>query len=138
MQQFQYNHTDLDIFFRQLTFLDVQQALHTFESDPCPCCHLLRMYSSSRSFLPLARRGRPYPPSRRSTHLLCSNCMKIKRQQQNEILKSSSRHNYQPHPSPILAGAWKIKTSDDQTSHLSYKTGHSSTETGKKTKIFFE
>jgi len=40
----------------------------------------------------LARRGRPHHSSR-TRHVLCKNCLKIKRKQENDILKKSSLHS---------------------------------------------
>ncbi|CAF1355826.1 unnamed protein product [Adineta ricciae] len=98
-----------DGFCRQLTLTDVDRALYALQVNPvlvekhsnssfssesstisnkqeeCGCCRLRQSNNSSRSFLPLARRGRPYFSSR-SRRSLCTNCTEIKRQQQLNIL----------------------------------------------------
>ena len=56
------------------------------------CCRLLRFHKSPGLSLPLARRGRPHVSSR-SSRLLCKNCLKIKQQQQNDILLRDQQYN---------------------------------------------
>ncbi|CAF4739395.1 unnamed protein product, partial [Rotaria sp. Silwood1] len=108
------------------------------------CCRLLRSNTSSRSFLPLARRGRSLF-SARPHHLLCTNCTKIKHQQQLDILqnqqqKISSNHTFQITINLDLSSqeqialnnqqyqssqtlVWNINTSDRNTIDLTYDTG---------------
>jgi len=58
----------------------------------CNCCRLVRSDKSSRLLLPLARRGRPYLSSR-SRRILCKNCLKIKRKQENDLLEKQEELN---------------------------------------------
>lgn len=151
---------------RELTSFDVDRALYPLKinerstkqgknifqrkksmicfSIECDCCRFLRAHSS----LPLARRGRPHISSR-SHRLLCSNCTKIKRQQQIDILKTQEKYpsnsiyqtlinfnisseeqlalnNHQYQSSQMLV--WKI---DGNTIDVSYDTD-SLTENDKK------
>jgi hypothetical protein len=59
--------------------------IEIYSTIECGCCCLLR---SSRSLLPLARRGRPHFPTH-SHRLLCFNCTEIKRKQQIDILQNT-------------------------------------------------
>jgi hypothetical protein len=63
-----------------ISYLESQSTIE------CGCCRFVRCDKSSRLVLPLARRGRPHISSR-PHRLLCKNCLKIKRKQQNDILK---------------------------------------------------
>lgn len=77
------------------------------------CCHLVRSDKSSRSLLPLARRGRPHHPSR-IRHVLCKNCLKIKRKQENDILKTQNLSS----ESNIFDTITDLnQPSDDETKH---------------------
>ena len=119
----------------------------------CDCCRL-RSNLSARSFLPLARRGRPHFPSR-SQRSLCANCTEIKRQQQLDIVQNHPKHHsnqvfqitinlsLSPDEQNALSNddyqagqmlAWKINTSDGNTIDLSYDT-NSLNESEKKTLI---
>lgn len=126
---------------RQLTSIDVDQALHTLKMNQnesttkCDCCRLLRTNPQSGLFLPLARRGRPYF-STRPHRVLCSNCMKIKREQKTNILQNHiyqtiinfdlsseeqialNNHQYQT-PKMLV---WKMNNSNENTIDLSYDT----------------
>lgn len=62
-----------------------------------PCCRLLRSEDSSRLSFPLARRGRPFKPSR-SRQILCKTCLKIKREQENIILENDQQRLQNPSP----------------------------------------
>ncbi|CAF2605623.1 unnamed protein product [Rotaria sp. Silwood2] len=160
------NSEKFDDLCRKLTLTDVDQALFTLKinsnssrkrkissdnetstillEEEYDCCRLLRSNPSFGSFLPLARRGRSLF-SARPHHLLCSNCTKIKHQQelhilQNEKQKFPANHafqitinldlsseeqialnNHQYQSSQTLV--WNINTSDRNTIDLSYDTG---------------
>ncbi|CAF0975716.1 unnamed protein product [Rotaria sordida] len=160
------NSEKFDDLCRKLTSTDVDQALFTLKINPnaspqqtissdneistmlyeqeYDCCRLLRSNTSSRSFLPLARRGRSFF-STRSHRLLCSNCTKIKHQQELDILQNSqekfhSNHTYQITINLDLSSdeqlalnnhqyqssqtlVWNINTSNRNLIDISYDTG---------------
>ncbi|CAF3771417.1 unnamed protein product [Rotaria socialis] len=100
---------------RKLTLMDVDQALHTLKIhsnssrkrtlssndttstrvfvQEYDCCRLRQASSSSHLLLPLARRGRSVFSSR-SNRLLCSNCTKLKQQQQIDILQRQEKQKF--------------------------------------------
>ncbi|CAF1478304.1 unnamed protein product [Adineta ricciae] len=131
---------------RQLTLTDVDQALYALQVNPvlvekhsnssfsselsamldkqeeCDCCRLRRSNDSSRSFLPLARRGRPYFSSR-SRRSLCTNCTEMKRQQQLDILPALS----QLHSNQIFQLTINMNLSSDEQNALNdnqYQSSH--------------
>ncbi|CAM4857885.1 unnamed protein product [Rotaria socialis] len=143
---------------RKLTLMDVDQALHTLkihsnssrkrtlssndttstrvfvQDSQYDCCRLRQASSSSHLLLPLARRGRSVFSSR-SNRLLCSNCTKIKQQQQIDILQhlSSEEQNalnsHQYESSKTLV--WNTNRSHGNNLNLSYDA-QSLDETGRK------